>query len=141
MKTNQNPLHRLALTIAAPIALMLLAVMACGGTGKPTVPLEESCRRAAAVLVVEPAADPGTYRVREVLHDGTAAGLRKDAILAIDLGGMVYEKGRAYILFLEPAAEAKRFRAVPQMRTEDGGETRERVRKLLAAAKAQRQGP
>jgi len=115
--------------------LAFLAGMPCVGMGKPTVPLEESCRKAAAVVVVESAANVGTYRVREVMYDGTGAGLQKDAVIAVDLGGMVYEKGRAYILFLESATEAMHFRAVPQMRTEDGREMRERVRKLIASTK------
>ena len=139
-----NPLHRLALTLAAPVALVLVFVlvsgMAEGATGKPTVSLEESCRKAAAVLIVEPAPDPGNFRVQEVLYDGTGAGIKKDAVVAVDLGGMVYEKGRTYILFLETTADVTRYKAVPQMRTEDGEATRERIRRLLATTKPKSKG-
>lgn len=117
------------------MALILMVAVVCSVANKPMVPLEESCRKAKAVLVVEPAAEAGTYKVLDVLHDGTGAGLKKNAVIAVDLKGMVYEKGKAYILLLEPAAEAKRYQAVAQARTEDGKETRAKVQKLMEAEK------
>jgi hypothetical protein len=99
---------------------------------KPTVSLEDSCRRAAAVLVVEPTTDARTYKVLDVLHDSTGDRIKKDQAISVDLKGMVYEKGRAYVFFIKPSDEAKRYQAVEQMRTGDGKEVRRRVLKLLA---------
>lgn len=117
------------------MAFVLLAALVCVGAEKPKVPLEESCRKAVAILVVKAAADPGKYKVLEILHDGTGDGIKKDAVIAVDLKGMVYGEGKAYILFLKPTAEAKRYQAVEQTRTEDGKDVRERVQKLLASTK------
>lgn len=105
--------------------------------GKPTVSLEESCRKSSTVLIVDPAAVAGTLRVLSVLHDDTGANFGKDTIIAADLHGMVYEKGHLYIVFLKPGAKAGEFEAVPQMRVEDGKEVREKVRSLLQTVKGQ----
>lgn len=114
--------------------LSLLAMIAVFAADKPTVSLEESCRQAAAVVVVETTND-GKYRIIEILHDHSGRQLNKAAVIDVDLRGMVYDKGRAYILFLKTTADSKSYYAAPQMRTEDGKDVRERVRKILASLK------
>jgi hypothetical protein len=112
--------------------LALLVLLTCGA-GKPTVSLEESCRKAQLIVVVEPAAEAAILRVLDVLYDGTGQGPKEDAEIAVDLKGLRYDRGGKYILFLEQVGDAKHYQAVPQMRSEDAKPMRERVRELLRA--------
>lgn len=107
------------------------------GAGKPTVSLEESCKNANTVLIVDAAAVPGTLRVLAVLYDGNGGNFGKDTIITADLRGMVYDQGRAYIVFLKAGAKAGEYEAVPQMRLEDGNEVRDKVRSLVQTLKRQ----
>lgn len=104
-------------------ALLLLAAMLFT---KPTVSLEQSCDEARAVAVVQRSAKDGSYRVLEVVYDGTGAALKADAEVAIDLKGMTYDSGVKYILFFDHD-KTKGYWAVSQMRTEDGKEPRDKV--------------
>jgi uncharacterized protein YrzB (UPF0473 family) len=110
---------------------LLLVSLALTVADKPTISLEDSCRAARAIAVVEPSANLGEYRLIEVLFASPGHDLKKDAVIAVDLKGMVYDKGQAYILFLDNAEKGKGFRAVMQRRTEDAKATRERVMEVL----------
>jgi hypothetical protein len=109
----------------------LLALLLCGFVNKPMVSLEESCKKAQAILAVELADQPGNYRVLADLWGGKALGIKKDAVIAVDLKNMVYDKGKPYILFLEQTGEPQSLQAVPQMRTEDSKVTRSKVSAAL----------
>jgi hypothetical protein len=66
------------------------------------------------------------------LHDLIRTSFKKDAVIAVNLRGVTYEKGRAYILFLKPPTNEKPNEAASQMKTKDGKQVRARVQKLLA---------
>lgn len=55
--------------------LNLLAMIAVFAAEKPTVSLEESCRQAAAVVVVE-TMNYGKYRIVEILQDDSGRQLK-----------------------------------------------------------------
>lgn len=113
----------------------LLAVLFWGFFGKPTVSLEESCQRADAILSVELADKTRTLKVIDDLWGGKDVGVQQDAIIAVDLKSMVYEKGNKYILFLEQVGETKTLQAVPQMRTDDTKTARDEVTVTLRKLK------
>src|SRR5689334_6604760 len=102
MLDRQRRLSSGCSTIMRLKALLLVMALVSLAAGKPQVSLEESCRAARAIVVVETTAQAGVYHVHQVLYAGEAEGLKADADVAVDLKGMVYDKGAKYILFMEP---------------------------------------
>lgn len=114
--------------------LLVCVALASAAAAKPQVSIEESCRTARAIVVAESTDRAGVVRLHHVLYDGGGYKLKADSDATVDLKGMVYDKGKKYVLFMEPGDTPQTFRAVPQMRTEDSQPVREQVLKVLRDA-------